>query len=447
MKEEDILKSKAQEPLLKAERLHPKYKGKIEVIPRVPVSKMEYFSYWYTPGVSAACKKIVENIENSFVHTSRWNMVAVVSDGTRVLGLGNIGPEAALPVMEGKALLFKVLGGVDAFPICIREREEDRIIQLVKALEPTFGGINLEDIEKPKCFNILERLRNEMEIPVWHDDQQGTATVILAALINAAKLANKKLNELKIFILGSGAAGISTLRLLVKAGVEPGHVILADRKGLVYKDRGDLKEKFGIYEELVSKTNKSNLKGEYQVGLKDADVFIGLSTPGPGVIKEEDIKVMANDPIVFPCANPTPEIWPWEAKNAGAKIVATGRSDFPNQVNNSLVFPGMFRGVLDVAAKTITDEMCVDVANEIARFAEEKGITEEYIIPGMDQWEVYPRIAARAADSATKLGIARHPLNYEEELKNATNIISRVRKLIENLEQNRLIEDYINETH
>lgn len=260
MQEDQIWREKASEPLRKAEVLHPRYRGKIEILPKVPVSHYEYFSVWYTPGVSSACKKILENSEKSFEYTSRWNTIAVVSDGTRVLGLGNIGPEAGLPVMEGKSLLFKYLGGVDAFPICISEKDPDRIISIVKALEPTFGGINLEDIEKPKCFHILERLRNELSIPVWHDDQQGTATVILAALINAAEIANKSLENLNIFILGAGSAGIATLRLLISAGLNPQNIVVADRKGLIHRERDDLEEKFGIYRDLLAKTNGRNRK-------------------------------------------------------------------------------------------------------------------------------------------------------------------------------------------
>ncbi|HRD22314.1 MAG TPA: NADP-dependent malic enzyme [Candidatus Hydrothermia bacterium] len=442
MQEDQIWREKASEPLRKAEVLHPRYRGKIEILPKVPVSHYEYFSVWYTPGVSSACKKILENSEKSFEYTSRWNTIAVVSDGTRVLGLGNIGPEAGLPVMEGKSLLFKYLGGVDAFPICISEKDPDRIISIVKALEPTFGGINLEDIEKPKCFHILERLRNELSIPVWHDDQQGTATVILAALINAAEIANKSLENLNIFILGAGSAGIATLRLLISAGLNPQNIVVADRKGLIHRERDDLEEKFGIYRDLLAKTNGRNRKGDFHEGFAGADVFIGLSTPGPGVVRREDIKKMSKDAIVFTCANPTPEIWPWEAKEAGAKIVATGRSDFPNQVNNSIVFPGIFRGVLDVSARTISDSMCLKVAQEIAKYAKNRGINEEYIIPGMDEWEVFPRVAATAADTATKEGVARKPLSFGEELENATQIITRTRKLIENLETLGYIENY-----
>lgn len=446
MQDENILRKKAAEPLKKAEKLHPLYKGKIEVIPKVPVSNLDYFSVWYTPGVSSVCRKIVENTDNSFEYTSRWNTVAVISDGTRVLGLGNIGPEAALPVMEGKALLFKFLGGVDAFPICIREKDPEKIVEIVKTLEPSFGGINLEDIEKPKCFYILETLRKEMEIPVWHDDQQGTATITLSALYNASKIVGKNFSDLKIFILGAGSAGIATLKLLVKAEVDPGNILMADKKGVISRDRTDLEEKFGVYAELIRQTNRENKKGDYHEGFEGADAFIGFSTPGPGVVTKDDIRKMAKDPIVFACANPTPEIWPWEAKEAGAKIVATGRSDFPNQVNNSLVFPGMFRGVLDVAAKTITDTMCIEVAKSIARYAEEKGLSEEYIVPRMDEWDLFPRIAASAASSAVKEGIARKELTHEEELENATRIITRTRNLMENLEITGLVKNFFHET-
>ncbi len=447
MQDDNILRQKAEEPLKKAEKLHPLYRGKIEIIPKVPVSHLAYFAVWYTPGVSSACKKIVENPDNSFEYTSRWNTVAVVSDGTRVLGLGDIGPEAALPVMEGKALLFKYLGGVDAFPICIKEKDPEKIVETVKTLEPSFGGINLEDIEKPKCFHILERLRKEMEIPVWHDDQQGTATITISALYNAVKIVGKDFNNLRIFILGAGSAGIATLKLLIRAGIDPGNILMADRSGLISSERPDLEEKFGVYTELILQTNRKNIKGDYHKGFEDADVFIGFSTPGPGVVTKDDIRKMAKDAIVFACANPIPEIWPWEAKEAGARIVATGRSDFPNQVNNSLVFPGIFRGVLDVAAKTITDSMCIEVAKEIAKYAEEKGLTEEYIVPRMDEWELFPRTAAAAAASAVKEGIARKPKTYEEELENATQLITRTRVLIEELEKSGFVKNFFHEGH
>jgi len=445
MEDGNILKERADKPLKLSEILHPLYRGKIEVIPKVPVSKLDYFSVWYTPGVASACRKIKENLELSFELTSRWNTIAVVSDGTRVLGLGKIGPEAGMPVMEGKALLFKYLGGVDAIPLCIRETDPDRFVEIVKALEPSFGGINLEDIEKPKCFYILEKLRKEMTIPVWHDDQQGTATVILAGLMNALKLVGKSLNEVGIFILGAGSAGIATLRLLKLAGVDLKNVIIADSKGLIHRDREDIEEKFGIYAELVRETNGENRKGDYKEGLKGKDVFIGLSTPGPGILKKEDVHSMASNPVVFACANPIPEIWPWEAKEGGAKIVATGRSDFPNQINNSLVFPGVFRGVLDTSAKTITDTMCLEVADEIAKFAEEKGIHEDYIIPKMDEWELYVRIASRTAELAVKEGVARRRTTYDEELKRAREIIERVRNLVNLLEYKGFIENHFHE--
>jgi malate dehydrogenase (oxaloacetate-decarboxylating) len=290
-----------------------------------------------------------------FEHTNKWNFVAVVSDGTRVLGLGDIGPEAGLPVMEGKALLFKYLGGVDAFPICLDTKDPDAIIETVKLLQPTFGGVNLEDISQPKCFRILDTLRKECRIPVWHDDQQGTATVTVAGLINAVKIVGKDMATVKVAMLGAGAANICISRMIMIAGVTPENIIMSDSKGIIHKGREELKEKYKEKWEMAQKTNGENRTGGVPEMIEGADVLIALSTPGPDTVKKEWIQSMNKDAIVFVCANPIPEIWPWEAKEAGARIVATGRSDFPNQVNNSLGFPGIFRGTLDVMAKTITD--------------------------------------------------------------------------------------------
>ncbi|MCK4908938.1 MAG: NADP-dependent malic enzyme, partial [Planctomycetes bacterium] len=386
--------ARAEKPAEDAMKLHPFYKGKIEVIPKCCIRDLNDFAIWYTPGVAKPCKDIQANPEKVFEHTNKWNSVAVVSDGTRVLGLGDIGPEAALPVMEGKALIFKYLGGVDAFPICLRITDPDDLIQAVKWLEPTFGGINLEDIAQPKCFRILDTLRKEMKIPVWHDDQQGTAAVTVAGMINAVKLVGKEINKVKIAMIGAGAANICIARVLITAGCDPQKIVMTDTKGTLHKGRTELKEKFKEKWEMCRKTNGANIQGGIPETMKDADVLIALSKPGPDTIKKEWIKLMAKDSIVFVCANPIPEIWPWEAKDAGARIVATGRSDFPNQVNNSLGFPGIFRGVLDVGASTITDEMAIAAAHELAKCAEDKGLTDDYITPGMDEWEVFPREAA-----------------------------------------------------
>ncbi len=425
----EALLAKAKKPSEDAMRLHPFYKGKLEVTPKCRIKDFDDFSIWYTPGVAAPCKDIHKNPEKVFEHTNKGNFVAVVSDGTRVLGLGDIGPYGALPVMEGKAILFKYLGGVDAFPICLKTKDAEEIIKTCKIIEPTFGGINLEDIEKPKCFYVLERLRKEMDIPVWHDDQQGTAAVTLAGLINAVKVVKKDVKEVRIAMIGAGASNIAIFRMITLYGFKPENIIMVDTKGILHRERDDLKtpenkEKWHICE--IS--NKNNIKGGIPEALKDADVCIALSTPGPDVIKKEWIKTMAKDAIVFVCANPIPEMWPWEAKEAGARIVATGRSDFENQVNNSLGFPGIFRGTLDVAAKTITDEMCIEAAKELAKCAEDKGLSEDYIIPKMDEWEVFPREAAAVGMKAIEQGIARKKARREELLKKAEEIIKRARE-------------------
>jgi Malic enzyme len=423
--------------------IHKKYGGKISMLPKVPIRSMEDFAIYYTPGIAEVSRRIHKEPELSFELTSRWNIVGVITDGTRVLGLGNIGPEAAYPVMEGKALIFKYLGGVDAIPIPIRVKTPDEFIFVAKALEPALGGVNLEDIESPKCFYLLEKLREELKIPVWHDDQQGTATATLAGLINALKLVGKKISDVSIALIGAGASNIYTARVLIKYGAKPGNLILVDSRGILHPERDDIdkmmienpwKYKYAI------ETNAERRKGGIPEAMKDVDVVIAASRPGPGVIKKEWVAAMNKDAIVFALANPVPEIWPWEAKEAGAKIVATGRSDFPNQVNNSLIFPAVFRGALDVRATTITDEMLIAAAEEVAKFAEEKGIHEDYIIPKMTEWEVYVREAAAVAATASAQGVARVPRSYNEELEVAKYIIEKSIKALELLMKEKIIE-------
>jgi malate dehydrogenase (oxaloacetate-decarboxylating) len=430
------LLERAQKPSLIAPQLHKFYEGKLQVMPKVPVRTLDDFSIWYTPGVAAACRKIQENPDlYSFEYTNRWNYVAVVSDGTRVLGLGDIGPLAAMPVMEGKALLFKYLGGVDAFPLCVNTKDPDKLIEFLQLIEPSFGGINLEDIEKPKCFYVLEKAREKLNIPVWHDDQQGTATVILAAVINALKLVGKKLSEVKIAMIGAGAANIKTADVLELAGAKPGNIILVDSKGILNQSRKDIleKEKDPWKWKWALKSNAEGLSGGIPEALKGADVCIAASRPGPGVIKKEWVREMANDAIVLACANPIPEIWPWEAKEAGARIVGTGRSDFPNQVNNSLGFPAIFRGVLDVKARTVTDEMCVAAAYALASYAERKGLHEDYILPTMEDWEVYVEEAVACALKSIEQGVARVKLSRNELWERASRIIGEARRSLEAL--------------
>lgn len=440
---EELL-AKAEQPSKDALRLHPYYRGKIEVIPKCRIRDFQDFGIWYTPGVAAPSKEIYADKEKVYEMTNKWNFVAVVSDGSRVLGLGDIGPEAGLPVMEGKALLYKYLGGVDAFPICLGTKDPDEIIQAVKWLQPTFGGINLEDIAHPKCFYILDRLRRETEIPVWHDDQQGTACVILAGLLNAVKVVGKKLEDIKIAMIGAGAANIAISKLIITAGVRPENMIVVDSKGILHKDRGDkdlLKTKYKEKWHLCEITNPKAKKGDKKEAMEGADVVLSASKPGPGVIKKEWVKRMAKDSIIFAAANPIPEIWPWEAKEAGARIIATGRSDFPNQVNNSLGFPGIFRGALDIRAVKITDEMCIEAAKELAKVAEDKGINDDYIIPNMDQWEVFPREAVAVGTKGIEQGVARIKASAEERFKQAEKIIKKARSEVQYLMKENFIAD------
>lgn len=428
MATKEELLARTKKPAQDAMRLHPYYKGKIEIVSKCVIRDFNDFAIWYTPGVAAPCRAIAEDKELAYDYTNKWNTVAVVSDGTRVLGLGDIGPEAGLPVMEGKALLFKYLGGVDAIPICLDTKEPEEIITAVKWLQPSFGGINLEDIAQPKCFHILDTLRREMDIPVWHDDQQGTAAVTLAGLINALRLVDKPIERVKIAMVGAGAANICIARVIIAAGVNPAKIIMCDSKGTLHRGRVDLKETHREKWEMCQKTNGEEIKGGIPEAMKGANVVIALSSPGPGIIKQGWIAEMARDPIVFACANPIPEIWPWEAKEAGAKVVATGRSDFPNQVNNSLGFPGIFRGTLDVRARTITDEMCIAAAYELAKTAEDRGISEDYLIPTMDDWEVFPREAVAVAMKAQEQGVARLKLSEEELYERASTLIKRARE-------------------
>jgi malate dehydrogenase (oxaloacetate-decarboxylating) len=437
---EELL-AKAKKPAALSPPLHRFYEGKVQVLPKCAVSSPDDFAIWYTPGVAAVCKEIQANPEKSFELTNRWNFVAVVSDGTRVLGLGNIGPEAALPVMEGKALLFKYLGGVDAFPVCIGTKDPDEIVRLCKTIEPTFGGINLEDIEKPKCFYVLEESRKNCTIPVWHDDQQGTASVILAGLINAFKIVGKDPKKSLVTLVGVGAANIRTAYVLERWGIKLGNIMMVDTKGLIHAGRKDImKDEDPWKYELAHKTNAEGRTGAITEAFKGADAVVAASKPGPDTIKKEWIKTMADDSIVFACANPIPEIWPWEAKEAGARIVATGRSDFPNQVNNSLGFPAIFRGVLDVRAKTITDEMCIAAAQELAKFAEERGMHEEDILPRMEEWEVFPREAVACALKSIEEGVARIKPSRKELLEKASAIIQNSRESVKALMKQGLIK-------
>jgi len=441
MTKEELLE-KAKKPARDALKMHPYYKGKIEVVPKCVIRDINDFAIWYTPGVAEPCKEINKNPDLGYEYTNRANMVGVVTDGTRVLGLGDIGPLAGLPVMEGKALLFKYLGGVDAFPICLDTKDPDEFIKTVKLLTPSFGGINLEDIENPKCFYILEKLRAEMTIPVWHDDQQGTAAVTVAGLINALKVVNKKMNEVKITMIGIGAANVCIVRMLIKAGADPKKMIVVDSKGILNRKRDDITATHKEKLEFCHTTNAENRDGGMAEAMKGQDVVIALSKSGPDTIQKEWISGMADNAIVFVCANPIPEIWPWEAKEAGARVVATGRSDFPNQVNNSVGFPAIFRGTLDVMARTITDEMCIAAAVELAKCAEDKGLREDYLLPTMDEWEVFPREAVAVAKKAMEQGVARRKFSEKELFRMAELKIKRARDEVALLMEKGIIEPY-----
>ena len=427
---EDLL-AKARKPAEDAMILHPFYRGKIETALKCTVRSFDDFAIWYTPGVAAPCRAIEKDPDLVYEYTNKWNTVAVVSDGTRVLGLGDIGPKAGLPVMEGKALLYKYLGGVDGVPIMLGTKDPDTIINTVLLLQPGFGGVNLEDISQPKCFRILDTLREKAEIPIWHDDQQGTATVALAGLMNALKIVGKRKEDIRIAFIGAGAANIACSRLVFAWGVDPAGCIMVDINGILGKHRKDIqlrKAEFVQEWKLCHLTNLEGRQGGIAEALKDMDVVLAYSAPGPGIIRPEWVRTMTEDAIVFACANPIPEIWPWEAVEAGARVVATGRADFPNMVNNSLVFPGIFRGTLDVRARTISDEMCFTAAQALADHVGDR-LSEEHILPGMEEWEVFPREAAAVAMKAQEQGLARLTLGYDELYNHAHEIIKRSRDL------------------
>ena len=375
-------------------------KGKIEVVSRAKVDSKDALSLAYTPGVAQPCLEIQKDINKSYELTRRWNTVAVVTDGTAVLGLGDIGPEAGMPVMEGKCVLFKEFGDVDAIPLCVRSKDVDEIVQTVRLLAGSFGGVNLEDISAPRCFEIEKKLKECCDIPIFHDDQHGTAVVTAAALINALKLTGKKLDEVKVVTSGAGAAGIAIIKLLVSLGLK--RVIMCDRKGAIYEGREGLNAE---KQEMAKICNLDKEKGSLEEVIKGADVFIGVSAPG--AVTEEMVKSMAEKPILFPMANPVPEIMPDLAKKAGAAVVGTGRSDFPNQINNVLAFPGIFRGALDVRAKDINDEMKVAAAYAIAGLVDEKDLAEDYIIPNPFDKRVAKVVSEAVAKAARDTGVNR----------------------------------------
>ena len=381
-------------------RLHGEWKGKIEVVSTVPTENEDDLSLAYTPGVAQPCLEIQKDVEKSYELTRRHNMCLVVTDGTAVLGLGDIGPEAGMPVMEGKCVLFKNFGDVDAFPLCIKSKDVDTIVETIYMISGSFGGVNLEDIAAPRCFEIERKLKEKCDIPIFHDDQHGTAVITLAGLINALKLVGKNIEDIKIVTSGAGAAAIAIVKLLMSYGAK--NVIMCDRKGAIYKGRDGLN---WIKEEMAEVTNLEHKEGSLADMLVGADVFIGVS--GPGTVTKEMVESMADDAIVFACANPTPEIFPDEAKAAGARVVSTGRSDFPNQINNVLAFPGIFRGTFDVRASDINEEMKMAAALALAGLISDDELTEDYIIPKAFDPRVGPTVAKAVAEAARKSGVAR----------------------------------------
>ncbi len=418
------------------------YKGKVQIMPKVPVHSLSDFSIWYTPGVAEVSRRISQNSDLSFEMTGRWNSIAILTDGTRVLGLGNIGPEAAMPVMEGKSLIFNFLGAVNAVPIPIRTKTKEEFISVAKALEPSFGGYNLEDIESPKCFFILEELQKSLTIPAWHDDQLGTACITLSGLINSLRVTGRKIEDTRVVLLGSGAANIAAAHLLFAAGFREGNIILADSKGVLNPEREDMDSlmlnnpwKY----QLAMRTNGERISGPSEKAFKGADVIISASKPGPDTIKQEWIRTMNSDPVIFALANPTPEIWPSKAKEAGASIVATGRGDFPNQINNSLVFPGVFRGVLDARAKGVNFKIMVAASYEIADFV--KDPHPEKIVPTMDDWELYPAVAAAVASKTVEMGLARKTNSREGFYRTSHDLIEENRRVYMKLMEEKLIKE------
>ena len=445
--EEQIAKGKTLFLKKLSEEAHCFYSGKIQTVPKAPVPGFNWFNVWYTPGVSKVSTNIRDKNDCSFELTNRGNLVAVVSDSTRVLGDGDCTPSGGLGVMEGKAFLMKYLGGVDGVALCIDSKDEngkndpDRIIQFVKMVQHSFGAINLEDISQPNCFKVLDVLREECDIPVWHDDAQGTACVTLAGLINALKLAEKDIHDVRIVLHGAGASNTTIARLLITDGADPAKIILFDTKGALHEGRTDIREDKRFYRkwELCLTTNPAKTL-TIDEAMKGADVLISLSTPGPDVIKREWVRSMAAKSIVFVCANPVPEIYPYAAKEEGAFIVATGRGDFPNQVNNSIGFPGILKGALMVRARKITDNMAIAAAHSLADYAEKRGIHENDIVPSMEEASVFPHEAADVAMQAIKDGVARNTLTWDEAFQKAKKDIEHARGLTASLMNEGFIE-------
>jgi malate dehydrogenase (oxaloacetate-decarboxylating) len=426
---------------------HKFYSGKTITLPKAGIYGFNWFNVWYTPGVSSVSTTIRDNNDASFELSNRGNLVAVVSDSTRVLGDGDCTPPGGLGVMEGKVFLMKYLGGIDAVSLCINsynskgEHDPDKIIDFVKMLEPSFGAVNLEDISQPNCYKVLDTLREACDIPVWHDDAQGTGCVTVAGLINALKVADKAIDKVRIVMLGAGSSNTTIARLILKAGADPAKMAMFDSKGGLHKDREDIKADIAYYRkwELCESTNPDKIK-DITKAMKDADVLIALSSPGPDAVKQDWIRSMARKPIVFACSNPVPEIYPFAAKAAGAYVVATGRGDFPNQVNNSVGFPGILKGALLVRARKITDEMALAASYSIAKFAEKKGIHPDRIMPSMDETELFAEEAADVAVEAVKNDVARIRLTRNEVYKATLLDIKETRSIVDILMKKEFIK-------
>jgi malate dehydrogenase (oxaloacetate-decarboxylating) len=442
-------KAKAKTVFLKELALsaHKFYSGKIVTMPKAGIYGFNWFNVWYTPGVSMISTTIRDKNDASFELSNRGNLVAVISDSTRVLGDGDCTPPGGLGVMEGKAFLMKYLGGVDAVALCMNsyndkgKHDPDKIIDFVKMAEPSFGAVNLEDISQPNCYKVLDTLRDACDIPVWHDDAQGTGCVTVAGLLNALKVSGKEMSKVKIVMLGAGAANTTIARLILQAGADPSKMSVFDSKGGLHKDREDIKSDPAYYRkwELCQATNPGKIKN-IETAMKEADVLIALSQPGPDVVKQDWIRSMGKKPVVFTCSNPVPEIYPFAAKEAGAYIVATGRGDFPNQVNNSIGFPGILKGALLVRARKITDEMALAAAHSIAKYAERKGINPERIMPTMDETEVFAEEAADVAMEAIKNGVARINLSRDEVYTTTLRDIKEARAIMDVLMEKNFIK-------
>lgn len=450
--EEQIAKAKTLFYKKMALEMHQLYGGKMQTIPKAPIYGFNWFNVWYTPGVSSVSTTIRDDKDTSFQLSNRKNIVAVVSDSTRVLGDGDCTPSGGLGVMEGKAMLMKYLGGVDAVALCIDSKDQtgepnpEKIIDFVKMVQPSFGAINLEDISQPNCFKVLDVLRKECDIPVWHDDAQGTACVTLAGVINSLKLTGKKMSEIKVVLYGAGASNTSIARLMITDGADPKKIVMFDSKSTLHKNCERYKNdpRFYVQWELCQITNPNCITTPEEA-FKDADLLVALSKPGPDTIKTEWIKLMAEKAIVFVCANPVPEIYPYQAKEAGAYIVATGRGDFPNQVNNSVCFPSILKGTLLVSARKITDTMAIRAAHSIAEFAEQRGIEVENIMPTMLEWELFPKVAADVAMQAIKEGVALKNLTWEEVYNAAKKDIMEAREITQMLQDKEYITPIFDE--